>query len=482
MSTFAIAEQRVGVLGFGLEGRSVVRALRRWGHTTTLEVFVDGAPPTDDEAKSERIRWFEARAAANNLTALASLDVLVRSPGVPPSHPLLIAASARGIEITTSTNLFLERVRHAGLAVIGITGSKGKSTTSTLTHRALVASGVNAILVGNIGKPCLDRLDEIVSSGATTVIELSSYQCNDLVMGPSIAVELCLFPEHLDWHGSLSAYYDAKLRLARFQRADDVVVYHADDRELVARLPLGPARHVGFGLGGEIAWRGGRFEQRGDVLFDDHMRLRGAHNRLNACAALAAVAALGVDLVAHRTAISSAICEFEGLPHRLEIVGEFAGIRWVNDSISTAPEAAVAAIEAFAPDVRSIIVGGHDRGYDFTPLVDEILRRRIDRVAVLPTSGLRLAEAIRGRQTSPSKAHGEAACEIDGLRIEIHESRDVPDAVRWCAANTPRGATCLFSPASPSYGVYKDFQERGEHLRREVSALEVGASHERDRH
>jgi UDP-N-acetylmuramoylalanine--D-glutamate ligase len=465
MNTSAIAERRVGVVGFGLEGRSVVRALRRWGHLGTIDVFVDGTPPTDDEASDATIRFFDARNAATD-GSLAAFDVLIRSPGVPPAHPLLVAANARGLAITTSTNLFLERVREAGLAVVGITGSKGKSTTSTLTHRALVACGVDAVLVGNIGKPCLDRLDEIISSRATTVIELSSYQCNDLVMGPSIAVILCLFPEHLDWHGSLSAYYDAKQRLARSQRADDVVIYHCDDHEIAARLPLGPARHLGFGQGGEISWREGSFACRGELLFADRMRLRGAHNRLNACAALSAVAAAGVDLSRHATALEGAICEFEGLPHRLEIVGEFAGIRWVNDSISTAPEAAVAAIEAFGAEVRSIIVGGHDRGYDFTPLVDEIFRRRIDRVAVLPTSGLRLAESIRARFESTAAT---------SFAIEVHESRDVPDAVRWCAANTPRGSTCLFSPASPSYGVYKDFQARGEHLRRVVRSLEIGS-------
>ncbi|MFO0659354.1 MAG: UDP-N-acetylmuramoyl-L-alanine--D-glutamate ligase [Polyangiaceae bacterium] len=465
MLTSSIAEQHVSILGFGLEGRSVARALRRWGHHGLLVVFVDGAPPTDAEAESlGPIEFLDATNAAHDGTLSERFDWLVRSPGVPPSHPLLVAAAAQSLAVTTSTNLFLERVRDAGLPVIGITGSKGKSTTSTLTHLTLEASGVRSVLVGNIGAPCLDRLDEIVSTRATTVIELSSYQCNDLTLGPSIAVILCLFPEHLDWHGSLEAYYGAKLRLAKSQRPDDVVVFHADDRELSARLPLGPSKHVGFGRNCSVELHDGSFYVNGQKLFDDTMRLRGAHNRLNALAALTAASQAGVDLVAHASEISSAISVFEGLPHRLEVVGEVAGVRWVNDSISTAPEAAVAAIEAFGDDVGSIIVGGHDRGYDFTPLYDELVAKQVTKVAVLPASGLRLAELISSRAQLFDQAR----------RIDVYVAKDVPDAVRWCANATPLGRTCLFSPASPSYGVYKDFQQRGEHFRREVKSLAPG--------
>jgi UDP-N-acetylmuramoylalanine--D-glutamate ligase len=357
------------------------------------------------------------------------------------------------VPFTTATNLYLARARAAGLAVVGVTGSKGKSTTASLIHRGLVAAGRDAALVGNIGHAALDALDGVLARGATTVFELSSYQCSTLTLGPSVAVLTNLFPEHLDWHGDLATYYADKLLIAATQRRDDLTVWNGANAELRARRPLGPAAHVAFNAPGAWCFDAGTFFD-GDVprFTDAGMRLRGRHNRENACAVFTVLARLGVDV--DDGPVRDAVLGFTGLPHRLEPLGEAAGVRWVNDSISTAPEAAVAALEAFAGEAATLIAGGFDRGYDFTPLANAVRAQGITAVAVLPPSGLRLAELLR-----------------DAPSVSVHVAADLDDAVRWIAPRTPAGRTCVFSPASPSYGRYRDFIARGEHLRALVAAL-----------
>lgn len=441
MTTSLRGAERVAVLGYGVEGASVVRALRRWGHAGAITVLDDGVRPASLDGD---VAWARAEDAP-----LDGVDLLVRSPGIKPSHPAWRRCVDGAIPFTTSTNLYVSRARAAGLPVIGVTGSKGKSTTSSLIHRGLRAAGRDAELVGNIGRAALDALDGVLARGATTVFEMSSYQCSTLDEGPSLAVITNLFPEHLDWHGGVETYYLDKTRIARAQREGDVTVWNGANAALRARAPLGPARHVAFNVDGGWRFADGVFhDARGPRFSDDGMRLRGRHNRENLCAVFTALDARGVDV----DAVREELFAFDGLPHRLEDLGVHEGVRWVNDSISTAPEAAVAALDAFRGEVATLIAGGFDRGYDFAPLAEAIAAQGILAVAVIPPSGLRLAALLEG-----------SAC-------AVHVAADLDDAVRWIAARTPAGRTCVFSPGSPSYGRYRDFIERGEHLRRLVGA------------
>jgi UDP-N-acetylmuramoylalanine--D-glutamate ligase len=370
--------------------------------------------------------------------ALDRLDILVKSPGIAPSHPLLAAAEAARVAVTSATAIFVERARAAGLAVVGVTGSKGKSTTATLIHLTLEAAGIPTVLVGNIGRPALDALESAVSRRPVVVFEMSSYQTHDLTEGPTVAVLTRLFPEHLDWHGSVEAYYASKLRIAATQGPDDATIWNAGDPELARRAPFGPARHIPYG----------------DVGFDaSRMKLPGAHNLANASGALTAASIFG----AKATDLETVLAEFEGLPHRLEDLGVHGGVRWINDSIATAPEAAVAALEAFPDDVATYLGGGTDRGFDFSPLARALVARRIPHVILMPPGGPRIREAI---------------ARIDAAAAErTHAAVDLAEAVALAARLTPAGRTVLFSPASPSYGVFRNFEERGDTLRALVGAL-----------
>lgn len=438
-------ETRAAVFGFGLEGRSAAAWLRAQG---CLDVRIVSAQRPDDLPAGSS--WMPE----NDPSSLNRLDVLVKSPGIRPSHPLLIAAGARGVRVTSATALFVERARAAGLAIVGVTGSKGKSTTATLVHRTLEAAGIPTALVGNIGRPALDALESVVSGRPVVVFEMSSYQTHDLSLGPSVAVITRLFQEHLDWHGDLASYYAAKLRIAATQRPDDVTIWNAADPELARRAPFGPARHVSYGDTAGVHFADGAFRRGRNVLFDDaRMRLRGPHNRANACAALSAASLFGAT-AAH---LEEVLASFAGLPHRLEDLGVHGGVRWINDSIATAPEAAVAALDAFGDEVSTYIGGGTDRGFDFAPLAAALIARRIAHVILIPPGGPLIREAIAALDAEYAAA--------------VQLATDLGDAVARAARATAAGRTVLFSPASPSYGVFRNFEERGDTYRRIVRAL-----------
>jgi UDP-N-acetylmuramoylalanine--D-glutamate ligase len=423
---------RAAVFGFGVEGRAAAAWLARRGVATL--VIVAKHRPGDLPAGA-------SFALDTDPSALSGVELVVRSPGIPPRHPLLSEAARRGASVTTGTSLFVDAARGAGVPVVGVTGSKGKSTTATLIDLVLREASVDSLLVGNIGRAALDALDQVLAAQPVVIYEMSSYQTHDLTIGPSVAVITRLFPEHLDWHGSAEAYFASKLNIAKTQRPEDVTIWNDTDPELSIRAPFGPASHVPYGAAEGISFSSGAFRRAGAALFDDRgMRLRGLHNRLNACAALTAAEMFGASAVD----MQEVLTRFDGLPHRLEDLGSHGGVRWVNDSISTAPEAAVAALEALGDEVATYVGGGADRGFDFTPLAKALAGARIPNVILMPPGGPRMAETIEG---------------------PAHLVDDLKEAVDLALRLTPKGKTVLFSPASPSYGTFRNFEERGEAFR-----------------
>ncbi len=422
----------LAVFGYAAEGRSALRWLAQRGCRNVRIVSTER--PADLPPETPWLSDGDAQ------SALDGVGVLVKSPGVRPDHPVLRAAADRGVAVTSSTVLFVEQARASGVTVIGVTGSKGKSTTATLIHRTLERAGVPVVLVGNIGRPALDLYDDVVTRRPVVVFEMSSYQTHDLTIGPPVAVITRLFPEHLDWHGSVEAYYASKLKIASTQAACDVTLWNAADPELSRRAPFGPARHVPFGAG--------------PVEFDTAgMKLRGLHNVTNARGALAAATLFGAT-TGH---LESVLRSFSGLPHRLEDLGVHGGIRWINDSIATAPEAGAAALEAFGHDVATFIGGGTDRGFDFTPLVRALRAAPPANIVLLPPGGPAILETLR--RSAPELVS----------RARLVPSLD--DAVAFASTHTPAGATVLFSPSSPSYGVFRNFEQRGDAFRHLVAAL-----------
>ena len=423
----------IGVWGVGSETRSFAAQLRRRLPSARIAAIVQDAEPAGDvraalEAPDARVAAGEDAAAA-----LAGCDVVVRSPGVSIYRPEL-RAHAR---VVTPTGLWL--AERKGRRVIGITGTKGKSTSAALAFHLAAATGVAVHLAGNIGEPALDLLD--APPGDPAIVELSSYQIADLETGPEVAVVTNLFPEHRDWHGSDARYREDKLRILGLPGVRAAVVNGRDER-LVEAAP--GAVRFGVAGGWDVAEEG--VAARGEVVVPRaELPLLGTHNALNLCAALAALETFGVAL----PPLPEALRDFRGLRHRLEVVREEDGIVWVDDSISTTPESAIAAIESF-PD-RGIVLlgGGHDRGQDYTELA-RVLAGRDAIVIGLPTTGARLVEAARAAGLAPERAF---------------ETPDLAAAVEHARARAGPGSAVLLSPAAPSYDTYRNFEERGDHFR-----------------
>lgn len=431
----------IGVWGLGRETRSLIHQLARRAPSARITVLADDAEAPADarELLGPAAEFVSGEAIAE---ALAGCDVVVRSPGVSIYTPAAQTIREAEIPMTTATSLWLAEPRDG--TVIGVTGTKGKSTTSLLTAHLARAAGRTVELAGNVGRPALDLLDEPPAD--LYVIELSSYQTADLATGPDVAVITNLYSEHIPWHGDYATYRADKLRLAELD-AVRAVVASGRDAELRERLSEStiPVRWFGEPGAYDSSDRGVSLGERLVVPAED-LPLPGAHNALNLCAALEALAAAGVT----EPDLPGALDGFRPLPHRLEVLGEFGGRTWVNDSISTTPQSTMAGMASFpsAADL-TLIAGGLDRGQDFSALGRELAARGA-LLITLPDTGRSIAAAA-----------GDAGLEAD----RILEATDLAEAVALASAHSRPGALVLLSPAGASQPHFRDFEERGELLR-----------------
>jgi UDP-N-acetylmuramoylalanine--D-glutamate ligase len=423
----------VGVWGAGREIRSFARQLQARLPGARITVAAFDSPPAEPLAGA----LARARPVSGEelVPALARCQVVVRSPGVSVHRAELRELERAGVAVTTATSLWLGE--HGGRGVIGITGTKGKSTTAALACHLARAAGRRAELAGNIGVPALDLLD--AEPFELAVVELSSYQIADLCTGPEVAVVTNLYREHLDWHGSEQAYRADKLRLLTLPGVERAVLGAA--LEAPVRDGAGVLR---FGAPGSWEATAHGVERDGKVaLAAGELPLPGAHNALNLCAALTALEAAGIPAAA---SLAGALAGFTPLPHRLQTVAERSGVAWVNDSISTTPESTLAALACYPGRELVLIAGGQDRGQDFGELARALAREQITLIGV-PSTGERLVAAARAAGVPEQRSL------IVG---------DLAEAVMRARAAARPGAVVLLSPAAPSYDSYRDFEQRGE--------------------
>ncbi|MFC4106288.1 UDP-N-acetylmuramoyl-L-alanine--D-glutamate ligase [Micromonospora zhanjiangensis] len=427
----------VAVWGTGREGRAAVTAVAAAGPASLVAV--------DDSANFLSLPWDGPLAAAAPLYGgsegfdqLAAADVVVRSPGVPQTHPWVIELRRRGVTITGGTALWM--ADHAARTV-GVTGSKGKSTTSSLISHLLTELGRPNVFGGNIGVPLLG-----LPEADLYVLELSSYQCSDLVDSPRVAVVTALFPEHLDAHGGEREYYRDKLNLLAHQ--PETVVLNGTDPRLAAEVGDLPAVRAGRPDSWHVApgpdgtpW----LHAVDRPIFPRAVfPLVGRHNEGNLCVALAVLDALGIDCVAERDAVAAAVAGFHALDHRLSEIVDPTGLTFVDDTLATSPYATMHAIDAYAGRPLTVIVGGNDRGVDYAPLREHLTDRTVTVIGI-PDSGERIVAALR---------------DLPAVRTELVE--DLPAAVRLSRELTPAGGVVLMSPAAPSYGRFRNYEHRSE--------------------
>jgi UDP-N-acetylmuramoylalanine--D-glutamate ligase len=412
--------ERALVLGLARSGEAAALALARRG---TAVLGVDRREDLD--AGRLRAAGVEVVLGAEDPALLEGVDLLVKSPGVPREAALVEAARERGLTIWSEIEL-------GGLLlanpVLGVTGTNGKTTTTELLGAIFRAADRPVAVAGNVGRP-LTGLDGVIAPDAWVVCELSSFQLEDIdAFRPRVAVLLNLTPDHLDRHGTFEDYRAAKLRVFENQQEDDVAI-----------VPRGFEDVPGHGRRIEFA--------AGDELPADPLN-PGEHNRENAAAATAAARAIGIG----DDAIAEALRTFAGVPHRLELVREVGGIRFVNDSKATNPEAAERALSAYPPGLR-VILGGSRKGASYAGLA------RTARIA-----GVSCAYVI-------GEAADDIAEALASQGVRFRHSGDLETAVTESFADAERGEVVLLSPACASYDQFRDFEERGERFRELVEAL-----------
>lgn len=439
--------KRILLVGFGNEGRANLSFVA--AHKPHSIAIADQAS-TLPLSQAELALISRQHLGPSWLEALTDYDVLIRSPGV-PLHVLKHKVPPHSTpSITSGTNIFL--AAHASKS-IGITGTKGKSTTTSLLHRILHTAGLNVLLGGNIGIAPVSLLD---TPADLYVLELSSYQLEDCLYSPHGAVLLNLYPEHLDHHGDFAAYGAAKAQITLHQGADDFLVV-PDGFPLLQQLTTSSlAQRLSFGSPGSPAWiENDSYHVRsvsGDVrkLCDIHStRLRGPGNQHNILAALTAASRYPIS----DQVLKDTLMTFKPLPHRLEEVGCIDGVTYVNDSISTVPQATINALETFGPQVKTLILGGYDRGIPFESLATYLASSSVETLLLFPPSGSRIQTAVESAFGTLNRA------------LKIIGVTSMEEAVEWASEVTPVGAICLLSPASPSFPLFKNFEERGERFK-----------------
>lgn len=451
--------RRVVVLGLARSGIAAARFLVDAGAEVTVYDRRAAAELTDAVAAlgDRRVRRLLGVDSAALAAAVAEADLLVTSPSVSPRFPttdpwlrdLLADAERRGLELLSEVELFLRLTR---ARIAAVTGTKGKTTTATLLAAMLERGGVPSVLGGNIGTPLVERADEL-DADTWAVLELSELQLPTISRGAEVAVYTNVGADHIDRHGSVAAYRAVKARLAELSAASGTLVLNADDpgcRELAARLPAAP----------RVAWYSTEVDaaavvRDGLVVLDGaplmpvgDVRLPGRPMLHNVLAAALAAARVG----APREAIAGAIRDFRGVAHRLETVGAWGGVTFVNDSMATIPAATIAALEAFAGRGIVLIAGGQGKG--------------------LPLAEVGAAIAARARHVV---LIGELADELGaaiGERVPVERASDMRDAVGRAAAAARPGDVVLLAPAAASFDMYTDYAARGDAFR--AAAESVG--------
>ncbi len=413
--------KKILILGMGREGRSSLSYIRARAPSAQI-VLADQKDPGIDGVPG----FF----GEDYLSHLDGFDIVLKSPGI----PFVGVPIPKGVEVTCQTDLFL---RFADCTVVGVTGTKGKTTTSTLVHEILQAAEVPHFLAGNIGVPVLDIFDE--SAGKVVVMELSCHQLEFMRRSPHISIFTNLSPEHLDHYDGFEGYAAAKLHIAQYQTPNDLLIA-GDVEGLRAYLQDKslPGRVLTFGYDTPDA------PPYPMAAAAENPRLPGKHNALNAAFAAAAAKELGVP----DEAIVRGIRQFGGIEHRMEPVGTYRGVRFINDSIATAPEVVLLELEALQ-DVDTLLFGGLDRGLDYSAFCEALSRSGVRNLIGLPDTGYAVCDAV------------EAA----GCGKTLCKAADMDDAVRAAYRLTEKGKTCLFSPAAASYNVYKNFEEKGRHFK-----------------
>jgi UDP-N-acetylmuramoylalanine--D-glutamate ligase len=456
--TTSIVDHHFVVLGLARQGLAVTRWLKDQGAQVTVS---DSKPEADLQDPIGSLRDLDVTfvLGGHPLSLLDECDVLCLSGGVPIDLPVVLEAQRRGVPLTNDAQLFVER---CPAPIVGITGSAGKTTTTALTGEIFKAAHHTTWVGGNIGNPLIEDLADIVPTDRV-VMELSSFQLDVMTVSPHVAAVLNITPNHLDRHPSMEAYIEAKRHILDFQSFDDIAVLGYDND--IARALSGRANgYVRFFSCEKIIGRGAFLKgdrimvvhnQEEEVCRLSDILLRGDHNVLNVLAACAMASALGVDV----EPMAHAIREFKGVAHRLQLIREVNGVKYYDNSISTAPERVMADLQVFNEPIV-LLAGGRDKHLPW----EDAARMIVERVRELIVFG-EMAELVRGAVEAQLSRSDERRLE------KIHHAATLDEAVAMAAQIARSGEVVLLSPGGTSFDAFKDFAERGDKFQELVRGL-----------
>ncbi len=430
---------KVAIVGYGLEGADSASYWHQLGHDITV---------CDQNSDLEVPQNYKRRLGENYLEGLQEFDIIVRSAGVNPKVILDKNPDIAG-KITTHTEEFMRVCSSRN--IIGVTGTKGKGTTSTLISKMLESSGYTTHLGGNIGSPILNMLS-IIKPDEWVVLELSSFQLVDFKgPGPKLAVCLMVVPEHLNWHANMDEYLDAKSKLFSTQSTEGIAVFFAENKFSKEIADKSPGKKLPYFTAPGATANDGFIEIDGQKICAlKDVKLLGKHNWQNICAAVTAV----WQITQNAEAIASVIKTFSGLEHRLEFVREVDEVKYYDDSYATTPETAIAAIEAFgAPKV--LILGGSDKGIPLDPIATKVAESDVRHVIAIGDMTSTIEKLLR------DKGFQNITTGLTTMAEIINEAKE----------KAQPGDVVLLSTGCASFGLFKDYKDRGNQFKNEVNKL-----------
>jgi UDP-N-acetylmuramoylalanine--D-glutamate ligase len=411
MKVNELKNKKILILGLGKEGKDTFKFLRKIFPKKIIGIADQNKNVKFQIQNDKNVRWHLGK---NYLKAVKNYDVIIKTPGIPAKISRKFKRASQ--KITSQTEIFFENCPGK---IVGVTGTKGKSTTASLIYKILKEGKIRAHLIGNIGRPVLNLLFSATPKDVY-IYELSSHQLMNLKKSPKIAVFLNIYPEHGDYYRNFNEYLKAKQNICRYQTKNDYFIYNKRDKNARESAKMTKAKKI---------------------------PIKGKYYSLN----IEAAKAVGKIFKIPEKKIKRAIKKFKGLPHRLEFVGKYKGIKFYNDSLATVPEATISAIDALGKNLEAIILGGYERGQNFENLAKKILESKIKTIILFPTTGERIWQSII-----------KLSRERFSAKLPKHFFVDkMGEAVKLAYQNTKKGKICLLSPASASFNLFKNYKERG---------------------
>ena len=453
-----IKNKKIAVIGVGVSNIPLIDYL--FEKKAKVTIFDDREEEKISKDIFDKIKKykFDYYFGKRNLDNLHGFEVIFRSPSCLPTKLELVRENERGAVVTTEIE---QLIKMAPRKVIGITGSDGKTTTTTLTAKILEDGGYNVYLGGNIGIPLFTKLKEIKPEDII-VLELSSFQLMDMEVSPDISAITNITPNHLNVHKDYQEYIDAKKNIYKHQKSTGILVLNADN-ELTNScqndangdvILFSSKQRLDYGYIVED----GIIKECNDgirrhLISQDEIKLKGIHNLQNICTALA----LTKDLVSTEKALNT-IKEFSGVKHRLELVRVFNGVEWYNDSASTSPTRGISALNSFNKEIV-LIAGGADKNLDYTPLGIKIVEK-VKSLILIGQTASKIYEAVKIEEEKQNK------------KVDIHMCETFKQSLELAKRIAKPGQIVLFSPASTSFDMFKDMYDRGDKFRKEVNDFE----------